>query len=60
MASKVRYRLEREGHRVEVDVDGLTTSNVADFHLDVLLAVRLDGEPFFERRTVESIPRDLV
>ncbi len=60
MASTIRYVLERDGRRIEVDVDGDTTSDATDFHLDIRLAVRLDGEPFFERRTVESIPRDLV
>ena len=60
MASRVRYVLEREGSKIEVDVDSDTTSDAAQFHLDIRLAVRLDGAPFFERRTVEAIDRDLA
>ena len=60
MASIVRYVLERDGHRIEVDVDGDMTSDETAFHLDIRLAVRLDGTPFFERATEEAIPRDLV
>ncbi len=60
MGSKVRYVLERDGHRIEVDVDGDTSSDDAAFHLDVQLKVRLDGLSFFERRTEEAIPRELV
>ncbi|HET9435708.1 MAG TPA: CocE/NonD family hydrolase, partial [Candidatus Limnocylindrales bacterium] len=59
MASRVRYVLERDGHVIEVDVDGDTTSTEADFHLDLRLAVRLDGEAFHDARTDETIPRDL-
>ncbi|HEX9550614.1 MAG TPA: CocE/NonD family hydrolase [Candidatus Limnocylindrales bacterium] len=60
MASRIRYVLERDGRTVEVDVDGETTSTAAAFELDIRLAVRLDGEPFHEARTSETIPRDLV
>ena len=60
MASRIRYVLERDGHRIEVDVDGDTTSTVEAFDLDI----RLGRPP--RRRAVpsspnpESIPRDLV
>lgn len=60
MASIVRYVLERDGHRIEVDVGGDTTSDETTFHLDIRLSVRLDGAPFFERATVEAIARELV
>ncbi|MES2210750.1 MAG: CocE/NonD family hydrolase [Chloroflexota bacterium] len=60
MVSRVRYVLERAGHRIEVDVDGDTSSDAAAFHLDIRLDVRLDGAPFFERRTDRTIPRELV
>ena len=60
MVSRIRYRLERDGHVMEVDVDGDTTSDATTFHLDLRLVVRLDGEPFHAARTTESIPRDLV
>ncbi|HEX4897927.1 MAG TPA: CocE/NonD family hydrolase [Candidatus Limnocylindrales bacterium] len=60
MASRIRYVLERDGHAIEVDVDGETTSTVEAFVIDIRLAVRLDGEPFHDARTTESIARDLV
>jgi len=59
MASRIRYVLERDGHAIEVDVDGDTTSTVDAFEIDIRLAVRLDGEPFHDARTTESIARDL-
>ena len=60
MASRIRYTLERDGHAIEVDVDGDTTSTRRHLHVDIRLAVRLDGESFHDARTTESIPRDLV
>jgi hypothetical protein len=59
MASRIRYVLERDGHAIEVDVDGDTTSTVDSFEIDIRLAVRLDGESFHDARTTESIARDL-
>jgi hypothetical protein len=59
MASRIRYVLERDGHAIEVDVDGDTTSTSEAFEIDIRLAVRLDGEPFHDARTTESIARDL-
>jgi hypothetical protein len=60
MASRIRYLLERDGHSIEVDVDGDTTSTVDTFKIDIRLAVRLDGESFHDARTTQSIARDLV
>ncbi|MBF8289911.1 MAG: CocE/NonD family hydrolase [Chloroflexi bacterium] len=60
MASRIRYRLDRDGHAIEIDVDGDTSSDMDAFHLDIRLAVRLDAEAFHAARTTEWIPRDLV
>ena len=60
MTSVIRYALERDGHRIEIDVDGETTSDARTFDLDIRLVVRLDGTAFFERRTDRTIPRNLV
>ncbi len=60
MASRVRYILERDGNRIEIDVDGDTSSDADDFHLDITLNVRLDGALVTERRTRRTIRRDLV
>ena len=60
MSSTVRYVLERDGHRIEIDVDGETTSDARVFDLDIRIVVRLDGTLFFKRRTDRMIPRNLV
>ena len=60
MSSVIRYVLERDGHRIEIDVDGETTSDANAFDLDIRLVVRLNGTPFFDRRTERKIPRNLV
>lgn len=60
MSSVIRYVLERDGHRIEIDVDGDTTSDANAFDLDVRMVVRLNGTPFFDRRTERKIPRNLV
>ena len=60
MSSAIRYVLERDGRRIEIDVDGETTSDAHAFDLDIRLVVRLDRTLFFERRTDRRIPRNLV
>ncbi|TAL12978.1 MAG: CocE/NonD family hydrolase [Chloroflexota bacterium] len=60
MASAIRYSLERDGHRIEIDVDGTTLSDASVFNLDIGLVARLDDTLFFERRTARKIPRNLV
>jgi hypothetical protein len=54
------YRLERDGVVVEVAADGTTVATGSAFEWRIGLRVALDGEPFFERRWQESIPRDLL
>ncbi len=60
MRSVVRYVLERDGHRINVNVDGTISSDAESFGIDLRLAVTLDGEAFFDRRTDERFPRLLV
>ncbi|MEO8208442.1 MAG: CocE/NonD family hydrolase [Chloroflexota bacterium] len=60
MTSAVRYVLERDGHRVEVDVDATTSSDAGAFRMVMDLRVRLDGDAFFDRGLDERIPRRLV
>jgi hypothetical protein len=54
------YRLERDGVVVEVAADGTTVATATAFEWRIGLRVALDGEPFFERRWEEAIPRDLL
>jgi hypothetical protein len=60
MANHVDYRLDQDGHRIEVRASGETTSTETDFRMTVGLEVDLDGEPFFRRDWDETIPRRLV
>ena len=53
-------KIRRDGHDIDVDVGSAMASTATEFQLDIRLVVQLDGAPFFERRTSESIPRDLV
>jgi putative CocE/NonD family hydrolase len=54
------YRLERDGVVVEVAADGTTVATATAFEWRIGLRVALDGQPFFERRWEEAIPRDLL
>jgi putative CocE/NonD family hydrolase len=58
MTSEVRYRLDRDGHRVEIDADTTITATRETFELEVERRCRLDGAAFEERRWEASIPRD--
>jgi putative CocE/NonD family hydrolase len=54
------YRLTSEGLAVLVVADGTTIAEPDAFDMTVGLRVELDGEPWFERRWTERIPRDLL
>jgi hypothetical protein len=60
MRTEVVYRLDQDGHRIEVLAGGLMTSSQTDFELAVELVVSLDGQPFHHRDWAETIPRRLV
>jgi uncharacterized protein len=60
MASAIVYRLVQDGREIGVEADGEMTSTAGEFRLSGELRVRLDGQPFFERRWDETIPRRLV
>ncbi len=60
MRTEVVYRLDQDGHQIEVLANGLMTSTESDFELAVELAVSLDGQPFHHRDWAETIPRRLV
>jgi putative CocE/NonD family hydrolase len=60
LADRIVYRLDQDGHRVDVRAGGETTSTETDFRMTVDLEVDLDGAPFFRRSWDETIPRRLV
>ena len=58
--SDVIYRWAGDGFAIDVRAEGVIASDEGAFDVRVALAVRLDGEPFFEREWRERIPRNLV
>ena len=56
----VVYRWHGQGFTADIRARSSQTSDAADFHLTVDLAVDLDGEPFFHRTWTETIERRLV
>jgi putative CocE/NonD family hydrolase len=54
------YRLDRDGHRIDVVADGTTIATESAFDMAVRLRVDLDGDVFFERDWRETIERDLL
>jgi hypothetical protein len=54
------YRLTRDGLDVFVVADGTTLAGAEAFEMAAGLRVEVDGEPVFERRWEERIPRDLL
>ena len=60
MESRVVYRLRQDGHAIDVDVIGATTSDAETFRMTGTLTVALDGAPFFGRDWDETIPRELA
>jgi putative CocE/NonD family hydrolase len=56
----VHYRLEEHGHKTHIHSSGTIRSTETDFHLDVELIVRLNGNIFFQKSWLETIPRRLL
>jgi len=57
--SDVVYRLDQDGHHVEIGAAQRQSSSIDTFEISIDLHVELDGEPFFERRWAKSIPRNM-
>jgi uncharacterized protein len=60
MDNEVVYRLRDGDTEIRVDASGTVSSTQTDFQMSVGLRVTFDGEPFFERDWLETIPRRLV
>jgi putative CocE/NonD family hydrolase len=54
------YRLDRDGHVVDIVADGTTIATATEFEMAVSIRVDLDGERFFERAWREVVARDLL
>ncbi len=58
--NEVIYRLQEHGYETEIHTTGTIRSTETDFHVDVELSVMLNGNPFFQKTWLESIPRQLL
>lgn len=55
--NEVTYRLKEHGYETHIQATGTIRSTVSDFHVDVQVQVRLNGNLFFQKSWLESIPR---
>ncbi|HLO35268.1 MAG TPA: CocE/NonD family hydrolase C-terminal non-catalytic domain-containing protein, partial [Candidatus Deferrimicrobium sp.] len=58
--NEVVYRLREDGSEILIEANGTIRTTATDFHMNVGIRVTLDGAPFFERGSLESVPRRLV
>ncbi len=58
--NEVNYHLTERGYETHIHTTGAIRSTESDFHVDVELTVTLNGNIFFQRSWLESIPRRLV
>jgi hypothetical protein len=58
--NEVIYDLEECGYKIHIRSTGNIRSTATDLHVDVQLAVTLNGTPFFQKTWLESIPRHLL
>ena len=58
--NEVIYRLRKQGYETDIRATGSIRSTETDFHVDVELLVRLNGNLFFQKSWLESIPRQLL
>ena len=53
------YVLKEHGYDIDVRSSGAIRSTEMDFHVDVQLSVKLNGNVFFQKSWLESVPRRL-
>jgi hypothetical protein len=59
-ANEVDYRLKEHGYETDIRSSGTIRSTASDFHIDIELLVTLNGNRFFHKSWLESIPRRLL
>jgi hypothetical protein len=59
-ANEVNYRLSEHGYETHIRTTGAIRSTASDFHIDIELLVKLNGNTFFQKSWLESIPRLLL
>ena len=55
--NEVIYQLEEYGYEIYIRSTGAIRSTETDLHVDIQLRVTLNGNPFFQKSWLESIPR---
>jgi hypothetical protein len=58
--NEVIYQLEEQGYEIYIRSTGAIRSTETDLHVDVQLRVLLNGNLFFQKSWLESIPRQWV
>ncbi len=59
-ANQVDYRLVQHSYETRIRSTGTIRSTATDFHVDIQLRVDLNGNLFFQKSWLESIPRVLL
>jgi hypothetical protein len=60
LANEVNYRLKEYGYETHIRTTGAIRSTESDFHINIELSVTLNGNTFFQKSWLESIPRQLL
>jgi hypothetical protein len=60
LVNECNYVLKEKGYETHVRSAGTIRSTATDFHLDIELTVKLNGNVFFQKSWLESVPRNLV
>ena len=60
MYNEETYHLVERGYDIEIRSTGTIRTTETDFHADVQLQVTLNGNSFFEKAWLETIPRRLM
>ncbi len=58
--NEVKYGVMTKGLDVQIRTTGSIRSTATDFHVDIQLRVTLNGNLFFEKAWLESMPRNLT
>lgn len=58
--NEVVYRLAQHGYEIEILASGTIRATQSDFHIDIQLQVLLNGNPFWNKSWLESVPRRLL
>jgi putative CocE/NonD family hydrolase len=56
----INYHLIEHGQDIHIQSTGTVRTTETDFHLDIQLAVKMNGNLFFQKSWLESIKRNLV